>query len=148
MTSKSDSALAFLHTNPISSGVSDIIRSFTDRRDKLGLSNPGTIENLSRELQRDVLLSNYMFTGIRADLIKAFSLSPLFQVSHQFAIGERMSPYTLAALYGSSKVSFFFFFFSFLLPPSPNYPYNYKRSCFSLIMLSPNSFSLMPSFID
>ena len=27
-----------------------------------------------------------------------------FQVSHQFAMGERLQPYTFAALYGSSKV--------------------------------------------
>ncbi|KAK1766066.1 putative mitochondrial import receptor subunit tom-40 protein [Phialemonium atrogriseum] len=104
MASSSESPLAFLGNNPIVSSASDVLRSFSERRDKLGLSNPGTVENISREVQRDVFLNNLMFTGIRADLTKAFSLSPLFQVSHQFAMGERLNPYTFAALYGTSKV--------------------------------------------
>jgi mitochondrial import receptor subunit TOM40 len=45
-----------------------------------------------------------MFSGLRADVTKAFSLQPLFQVSHQFAMGERLNPYTFAALYGTSKL--------------------------------------------
>lgn len=104
MASTSDLPLAFLRNNPIVSGASDVLKSFSERRDKLGLSNPGTVENISREVQRDVFLNNFMFTGIRADLTKAFSLAPLFQVSHQFAMGERLNPYTFAALYGTSKV--------------------------------------------
>ncbi|KAK1718685.1 eukaryotic porin [Colletotrichum lupini] len=93
-----------LLNNPVANSLSDAISSFSERRAKLGLSNPGTTENLTREVQRDVLLTNYMFTGLRADLTKAFSMSPLFQVSHQFAMGERLNPYTFAALYGTSKV--------------------------------------------
>ncbi|GKT84853.1 mitochondrial import receptor subunit TOM40 [Colletotrichum tofieldiae] len=93
-----------LLNNPVANTLSDAINSFSERRAKLGLSNPGTTENLTREVQRDVLLTNYMFTGLRADLTKAFSMSPLFQVSHQFAMGDRLNPYTFAALYGTSKV--------------------------------------------
>lgn len=93
-----------LLNNPVAHTLSDAINSFSERRAKLGLSNPGTTENLTKEVQRDVLLSNYMFTGLRADLTKAFSMSPLFQVSHQFAMGDRLNPYTFAALYGTSKV--------------------------------------------
>lgn len=104
MASTTEIPLSFLKTNPVVSGVADVLRSFTERREKLGLSNPGTVENISREVQRDVFLNNFMFTGIRADLTKAFSLAPLFQVSHQFAMGERLNPYTFAALYGTSKV--------------------------------------------
>lgn len=104
MASTTDSTFAFLRNNPLSSAVSDALQSFHERRQKLGLSNPGTTESLAKEVQRDVLLNNYMFTGLRADLTKAFSLSPLFQVSHQFAMGERLNPYTFAALYGTSKV--------------------------------------------
>ncbi|EON99530.1 putative mitochondrial import receptor subunit tom-40 protein [Phaeoacremonium minimum UCRPA7] len=104
MATPIDSTFAFLRNNPLSSSISDALQSFQDRRAKLGLSNPGTTENLAKEVQRDVLLNNYMFTGLRADLTKAFSLSPLFQVSHQFAMGERLNPYTFAALYGTSKV--------------------------------------------
>lgn len=106
MATPTDSTFAFLRNNPVASSISDALRSFQERRAKLGLSNPGTTENLAKEVQRDVLLNNYMFTGLRADLTKAFSLSPLFQVSHQFAMGERLNPYTFAALYGTSKVRF------------------------------------------
>ena len=104
MTSSFEPPFAFLRTNPVFSGVADAFRSFQERRDQLGLSNPGTVESIAKEVQRDVFLNNYMFQGLRADLTKAFSLTPLFQVSHQFAMGERLNPYTFAALYGSSKV--------------------------------------------
>ncbi len=103
-SSPSASPLAFLSNNPIATSISDAWKSFSERREKLGLANPGTVENLTKEVQRDVLLNNYMFTGIRADLTKAFSVSPLFQVSQQFAMGERLNPYTFATLYGTSKV--------------------------------------------
>ena len=104
-SSVSDSApLAFLRNNAITVGISDAWRSFSDRRAKLGLSNPGSVENLAREVQRDVLLNNFMFTGVRADLTKIFGINPLFQVSHQFALGDRLNPYTFAALYGTNNV--------------------------------------------
>lgn len=106
MASTSSHPLAFMANNPISKSLSDAYSSFQERRAKLGLSNPGTVENLAKEVQRDVLLNNYMFTGLRADLTKAFSLNPLFQVSHAFALGERASPYTFAALYGTNNVRF------------------------------------------
>ncbi|KAK7749389.1 translocase of outer mitochondrial membrane [Diatrype stigma] len=96
--------LGFLTSNPISNAVADAFRSFSDRRSQLGLSNPGTIENIGKEVQREVSLSNYMHSGLRADLTKAVSLSPLFQVSHQFALGEQMKPYAFAALYGTNNV--------------------------------------------
>ncbi|KAK4142279.1 eukaryotic porin/Tom40 [Dichotomopilus funicola] len=99
-----DGPLGFLHKNPVYSGLSDVYNAFQERRAKLGLSNPGQVENIAKEVQRDVLTTNLMFSGLRADLTKAFSFSPLFQVSHQFAMGERLSPYTFAALYGTSKV--------------------------------------------
>ncbi|KAF3760276.1 putative translocase of outer mitochondrial membrane complex, subunit TOM40 [Cryphonectria parasitica EP155] len=104
MASTSSHPLAFVGSNPLVKTVSDALGLFQERRAKLGLSNPGTVENLAKEVQRDVLLNNYMFTGLRADLTKAFSLNPLFQVSHAFALGERSNPYTFAALYGTNKV--------------------------------------------
>ncbi|KAI1201160.1 mitochondrial import receptor subunit TOM40 [Nemania serpens] len=100
----SSSPLGFLTTNPISNAISDAYRSFSDRRAKLGLTNPGTIEALSKEVQREVSLTNYMHTGLRADVTKAMSLSPLFQVSHQFAMGEHMKPYAYAALLGTNNI--------------------------------------------
>ncbi|CAK7205014.1 translocase of outer mitochondrial membrane [Sporothrix eucalyptigena] len=104
MASTTDALQTFLQTNPVAVSITDAWRSLTDRRAKLGLSNPGTVESLAKEVQRDVLLTNHMFTGIKADLTKPFSVSPLFQVSHQFALGERLQPYTFAALYGTNQV--------------------------------------------
>jgi len=100
----SDSKFAFLRNNPIYSGVSDLMQSFHDRRAKLGLSNPGNFDNVGREVQREVFLNNYMFQGIRAELTRAVSMSPIVQVSHQFALGERLNPYTFAAFYGTNSV--------------------------------------------
>lgn len=93
----------FLRSNPISASISDAYRSFQEKRASLGLTNPGTVDNLAKEVQRDVLCNNYSFTGLRGDISKPFSLSPLFQVSHAFAMGERAPPYALAALYGTNK---------------------------------------------
>ncbi|KAI9898376.1 hypothetical protein N3K66_006736 [Trichothecium roseum] len=104
MAAAIDSISAMLLKNPVANSIGDAINSFSERRAKIGLSNPGTIETLSREVQRDVFLNNSMFTGVRADLTKIFSMTPLFQVSHQFAMGERINPYTFAAMYGTGKV--------------------------------------------
>ncbi|KAI5862764.1 eukaryotic porin-domain-containing protein [Durotheca rogersii] len=98
------SLFGLLAENPIANAVSDAYRSFSDRRGKLGLSNPGSIETIAKEVQREVSVTNYMHTGLRADLTKAVSLSPLFQVSHQFAMGEHMKPYAFAGLFGTNKV--------------------------------------------
>jgi mitochondrial import receptor subunit TOM40 len=104
MASSLDSLAHILFANPIATTIGDALNSFSERRAKLGLSNPGTIETLSREVQRDVFLNNSMFTGVRADLTKIFSMTPLFQVSHQFAMGERINPYTFATMYGTHRV--------------------------------------------
>lgn len=105
MATVADSVRSLVCSNPLASALGDALNSFSERRAQLGLSNPGTIESLAREVQRDVSLNNFMFTGIRADLTKVFSMAPLFQVSHQFAMGERINPYTFAAMYGTSSVS-------------------------------------------
>ena len=104
MATMTDSLRSAVFSNPLAAALGDALNSFSERRAKLGLSNPGTIETLAREVQRDVSLNNFMFTGIRADLTKVFSMAPLFQVSHQFAMGERINPYTFAAMYGTGKV--------------------------------------------
>ena len=83
----------------------DTYNHFQARRELLGLSNPGTVDNVSKEVQRDVLLSNLTFSGLRAELTKAFSVSPLFQVCHSFSSGnQQMPPYVFMALFGTSKV--------------------------------------------
>jgi len=52
MTSSSESPVAFLAKNPVLSGLSDAYNAFQDRRAKLGLSNPGTVENVARGMWR------------------------------------------------------------------------------------------------
>lgn len=102
------SALSFLTDNAISSVVKDTYDSFSVRRRDLGLPNPGTIENVSREVQKDVLLANFMFTGLRADITKVFGVSPLFRMSHAFTMGSQgnLPPYAFSTMFGSSDVSF------------------------------------------
>lgn len=100
-----ESPLGFFTNNALSVALADTYGSFAEKRAALGLSNPGTVENVAREVQRDVLLTNYTFSGLRADLTKAFSMSPLFQVSHGFSMGSQgLPPYSFAGLYGTSKV--------------------------------------------
>jgi mitochondrial import receptor subunit TOM40 len=92
--------------NSMTSRIRDVYAAFTERREALGLSNPGTVENIAKEVQRDVFLNNLSFSGLRADLTKAFSVAPLFQVSHALAMGSQgLPPYTYGVLYGSPKVS-------------------------------------------
>jgi mitochondrial import receptor subunit TOM40 len=79
--------------------------AFHERREALGLLNPGTVENIAREVQRDVFLNNSSFSGLRAELTKAFSAAPLFQVAHSLSMGSQvMPPYSYMVLYGSPRV--------------------------------------------
>lgn len=92
-------------TNALMDRIVDVYRSFQDRREALGLSNPGTVDRIASEVQRDVLLTNLMFSGLRAELNKSFSIAPLFQISHAFSTGSQvLSPYTFLALYGTNNV--------------------------------------------
>ncbi|KAF2723627.1 translocase of outer mitochondrial membrane complex, subunit TOM41 [Polychaeton citri CBS 116435] len=92
-------------TNGVFDFFVDAYTSFQERRAALGLSNPGTVDNISKEVTRDVLLTNQSFSGLRAELNKSFSISPLFQISHAFSSGSQMlSPYTFLALYGTNNV--------------------------------------------
>ncbi|KAF2185838.1 hypothetical protein K469DRAFT_707515 [Zopfia rhizophila CBS 207.26] len=102
---KEQAFLDIFTQNPLASRLKDVYNAFQERREALGLSNPGTVENIAKEVQRDVFLNNLNFSGFRADLNKSFSVSPLFQVSHSLAMGSaNQPPYTYAVLYGSSKV--------------------------------------------
>lgn len=105
ITMEKDAPLGFLYNNTLAVALADTYTSFAERRAALGLSNPGTVETIAREVQRDVFLNNYTFSGLRADLTKAFSINPLFQVSHAFSMGSQgLPPYTFAALFGTNKV--------------------------------------------
>ncbi|KAF2452171.1 hypothetical protein P171DRAFT_426554 [Karstenula rhodostoma CBS 690.94] len=85
--------------------LNNVYAAFQSRRDALGLSNPGTVENIAKEVQRDVFLNNLSFSGLRAELTKAFSAAPMFQVSHSLSMGSQVQPpYAYTAIYGSPKV--------------------------------------------
>ncbi|KAL7269157.1 translocase of outer mitochondrial membrane [Rhizina undulata] len=105
MSSLGESNLpSFLKDNPIASALASASSAFLERRAALGLTNPGTVENVSREVVKDVFLNNYTFSGMRADLTKSFSMNPLFQISHSFSMGAQgLPPYTFAAIFGNSK---------------------------------------------
>ncbi|KAH7103908.1 eukaryotic porin/Tom40 [Auriculariales sp. MPI-PUGE-AT-0066] len=66
----------------------------------LQLPNPGTVENLQKEV-KNVHLTNYFFDGARADLNKTLSASPFFQVTHSFALASptALPSYTFGAVY-------------------------------------------------
>ncbi|KAL2003470.1 hypothetical protein VTN02DRAFT_3679 [Thermoascus thermophilus] len=100
------SALSFLTDNSVAAALKDTYGSFSERRAALGLPNPGTVDNISREVQKEVLLSNFMFTGFRADLTKVFGMSPLFRISHAFSMTAQgnLPPYAFSAMYGTPKV--------------------------------------------
>ncbi|KAI0093574.1 eukaryotic porin-domain-containing protein [Irpex rosettiformis] len=74
-------------------------------RRALDLPQPGTIENIQKEV-RNTHLTNFFFDGARADLTKAFSMSPMFQVTHSFALGSQTAPssYNFGAVYVSDDV--------------------------------------------
>jgi mitochondrial import receptor subunit TOM40 len=96
---------ATISSNPLVTTLRNTYTSFSERRDALGLSNPGTVENVDRETKKNVFLTNYMFSGLRADLTKPFSMTPLFQVSHAFSMGSQgLPPYNFTAMYGTNKV--------------------------------------------
>ena len=92
-------------TNAVFDTLLKTYHAFQDRRAALGLSNPGTVDNIAAEVQRSVFLTNQTFSGLRAELNKSFSIYPLFQISHAFSAGsQQLSPYTFLALYGTNSV--------------------------------------------
>jgi mitochondrial import receptor subunit TOM40 len=64
-------------TNAIFDALFSTYQSFQERRAALGLTNPGTVEQIAKEVQRDVFLTNQTFSGLRAELNKSFSLNPV-----------------------------------------------------------------------
>ena len=95
-------------TNPIVTTIRNAYLFFLERREALGLLNPGTVENVDREVKKNVFLTNYTFSGLRADLTKPFSMKPLFQVAHAFSMGSQgLPPYNFTAMYGTDQVRWF-----------------------------------------
>ncbi|GAW10329.1 eukaryotic porin-domain-containing protein [Lentinula edodes] len=87
------------------SPLSNYLSRFSKWRAELGLPNPGSVENLQKEVKA-THLTNYAFDGGRADLTKSMSMSPLFQVTHSFALGSQtMAPsYNFGAMYATENV--------------------------------------------
>lgn len=95
----------FWSSNPISKFIIDTYDTLHHKRSLLNLANPGTVENLNKEVARDVFLQQYFFTGLRADLNKAFILNPAFQTSHTFTIGSTNLPsYAFSTLFANDKL--------------------------------------------
>ncbi|CAI5760136.1 unnamed protein product [Candida verbasci] len=89
-------------SNPVFSYLNDVYITISEHRKSLGLTNPGTIENLNKEVSRDVFLNQYFFTGLRADLNKAFSMMPAFQTSHTLSMGSTILPaYAFSSLFAT-----------------------------------------------
>ena len=97
--------LSFLTDNAIAATLANSYTAFSERRKALTLTNPGTVDNIAKEIQKDVLCTNLMFQGLRADFQKVFSMAPLFRIQHGFQMGPNVpTPYNLMALYGTSDV--------------------------------------------
>ncbi|AGO12983.1 AaceriAFL183Cp [[Ashbya] aceris (nom. inval.)] len=96
---------SFWSSNPISSYLISVYNNIHAHRQTLSLVNPGTMENLNKEVSRDVFLTQYFFTGLRADLNKAFALNPAFQTSHTFSMGsENLPNYAFSALFANDDL--------------------------------------------
>jgi len=78
---------------------------FASWRAALGLPNPGTVENLQKEV-KSTHLNNFIFDGARADLMKGLSMDPAFQVTHSFQLASQSAPptYSFGALFANAKV--------------------------------------------
>src|SRR5271169_1145393 len=86
-------------------GFRDYIRQFSDWRDRLGVQNPGSVEGLHKEVQRDVFLTQYAFSGMKADVGRSFCANPLFQVQHSFSAGSsQVAPWSFLSMYATDNV--------------------------------------------
>jgi mitochondrial import receptor subunit TOM40 len=102
ITTEKPKPSGFWSSNPLFSFLNNTYENIAEHRRSLNLTNPGTMENLNKEVTRDVFLNQYFFTGLRADLNKAFSMNPAFQTSHTFSIGSQsIPPYAFSALYAT-----------------------------------------------
>ncbi|KAI0273639.1 eukaryotic porin-domain-containing protein [Gloeopeniophorella convolvens] len=86
------------------SPLANVYSRFSSWRTALGLPNPGTVENLQKEV-KSTHLSNFIFDGARADLMKGLSMDPAFQVTHSFQLASQSVPptYSFGALFANPK---------------------------------------------
>ncbi len=110
---------------PIFSPLANAYSRFSGWRAALGLPNPGSVENLQKEVKSELSavctsvrgvsqggtathLNNFIFDGARADLMKGLSMDPAFQVTHSFQLASQSTPptYSFGALFANAKVSY------------------------------------------
>ncbi|KAH9842734.1 eukaryotic porin-domain-containing protein [Rhodofomes roseus] len=84
---------------------SNVFHRIASWRYSLGLPNPGSVENLQKEV-KSTLLTNFFFDGGRADLSKSLSVNPIFQVTHSFALGSQTAApsYNFGAVFANNSV--------------------------------------------
>lgn len=77
---------------------------FSQWRASLGLTNPGNVEGLQKEIKA-THLTNHFFDGARADLAKSLSMLPLFQVTHSFSLASQTAPptYNFGAVFATNQ---------------------------------------------
>ena len=64
------------------------------------------MEGLHKEVQRDVFLTNYAFSGMKAELGKSFCANPLFQIQHSFSAGSsQVAPWSFLSMYATDNVT-------------------------------------------
>ncbi|KAI0054083.1 hypothetical protein FA95DRAFT_1579134 [Auriscalpium vulgare] len=85
--------------------LSDAYNRFSSWRSTLGLSNPGSVENLQKEV-KNTHLTNFFFDGARADLMKGLSMDPAFQVTHSFSLASQTLPptYSFGAVFANQQM--------------------------------------------
>ncbi|QPG73537.1 hypothetical protein FOA43_000848 [Brettanomyces nanus] len=101
LTESEGNESGYWSSNPIFQFVNNVATTISTHRQSLDLINPGTMENLNKEVEKDVFLTQYEFSGLRADLSKTFSMNPLFQVSHSFSTGGKSPAYAFAGMFAA-----------------------------------------------
>ncbi|EGN95959.1 hypothetical protein SERLA73DRAFT_185412 [Serpula lacrymans var. lacrymans S7.3] len=87
------------------SPLTSVYNRFYEWRKSFDFPNPGTVENLQKEVKA-THLTNFIFDGARADLTKSLSMNPAFQVTHAFALGSQTSApsYNFGAVFANQNV--------------------------------------------
>ncbi|ORY28282.1 eukaryotic porin/Tom40 [Naematelia encephala] len=89
--------------HPVSGPVLNTYARFHGWKESMGLVQPGTVENVSKEVS-NVHLANWFFDGARADVAKVVSANPAFQLTHSFALGSSSKPssYNFGAIFANA----------------------------------------------
>lgn len=117
--------------HPIAGPVANTYSIFHGWKESMGLVQPGTVENLTKEVSRrsrlisysvveavasrsgadlrvllEVHLANWFFDGARADVSKVVSANPAFQLTHSFSLGSASKPasYNFGAIFANAQV--------------------------------------------